>query len=128
LPPFSTQSVGSVLLLLEERLHFLDAERRHSAMKYRMAVRAHRPQIRHWIDRMGFANLGQRAEVMNVDVPLDYLPVCGTEAESADMATRAVGSDAITTGPRVAFVSVDDHAPGRAFDTQRRFGYFLREE
>jgi len=90
-------------------------------MEYSMAVWTDRPQVLDRIDQVDPSDFRQRAEVVNVDVPLRHLPIPRSEAETADTACAAVGRDALPTGLRVALVGVHcDCADGSLNETGRR--------
>ena len=79
------------------------------------------------IDFVLTPDLGQRAQVVDVDVAFGDGAVPLTEAEPADEAARAMVSDAPSARFGVALVGVDEHGPNRALDKWCAFWNFFRE-
>src|SRR5262245_55472836 len=92
-----------------------------------MAVRADRPQLLDRIDLVLAADLGQRPQVVDVDVSFSHLTVPRSEVEAANAAAGAVGFDAPPPGFRVSLVGVDRDAGNSALVQVRRLCALLRQ-
>ncbi len=73
-----------------------------------MAVGANRTQVHDRINHVLTSNLGQRANVMNVDVPFGFCAVRSSEIEFADPTATTVGFDALAPGFWIALVGIDN--------------------
>lgn len=91
-----------------------------------VAVWTHWPQMLDWINDIGFADLRQRDEVVDVDKSGTDWAVQLLEIERADRTGGSEMSNARHTGRGVSFVRIDNYRVRSAFD--KRLGSELFSE
>src|ERR1700730_12675659 len=92
-----------------------------------VAIRAHRTQIRNWVDRVLGPDLRKLPDVVNVDEPFGEWAVGCAESEATRNTGRAVVSDAKRASRGVSLVRVDHHLTYCPFKQMRPWRYLLRK-
>ena len=66
-------------------------------MDHGMAIGAKRSEVSNWVDRVGPSHIGNRHDVVHVNIPSPYITVTVLKVKPADHAGRAVVRDALIT-------------------------------
>lgn len=95
-------------------------------MKYSVAVGTYRAEVHYRVHLVLYADLRERAKMMDMDKSFDHAAVCPAEVEAANRTTGAMMLDAVLASRRIPFVGVDSDPDNRALMVGHSRLYLVR--